>query len=129
MLHSEKTYCKRSVSIGSILNLKSFFITYATEKEMSLSTFLNHSCDCPKSTNGYFQWACSTRQCQNCKNSKPAALKCQTLDDMVTVSQFEPVVKEYPSINKQGEVVMKKTKLTERVSCQITYKDLYKKLT
>ena len=24
---------------------------------------------------------------------------------------------------------MKKTKLTERVSCQITYKDLYKKLT
>ena len=66
----------------------------------SISTFLNHGCDCPKSTNGYFQWACSTRQCQNCKNSKPAALKCQTSDDMVTVSQFESVAKEYSSTNK-----------------------------
>ena len=147
------------VSTGSILNLRPFFVTYATEKEMSLclckiclnvkflfntlmtrakkdgdvtfesvSAFFMYDCYCAKSANGYYQWNCATRRCKNCKNSKPAPLKCQTSNDLVTTDQFEVVKKDYIKVNNEGIAEKKTTKLTERVSQQITYEQHYKKL-
>ena len=149
-----------SVSVGSILNCKPFFITYVSEKEMmlclckiclntkflfdplmvkakkdgdetheSISSFFMANCKCEKSPNGYYQWNCSRRSCKTCKDCKPAELKCQTSNEIVSVDQFEVVTKEYLKFNKKTEEVEKKsTKLTDRVSSQMTYKDLYKKL-
>ena len=94
----------------------------------SVSAFFMHGCKCPKSTNGFYQWACSTRQCKNCKDSKPAPLKCQLSNELVTADQFEVVKKEYMKVNRNGVAEKKTTKLTERVSTQMTYKELDKKL-
>ena len=59
----------------------------------------------------------------------PAKLKCQSSDDIITVNQFEVVTREYLKYNKktkEGET--KTTKLTDHVSYQMTYQELYKKL-
>ena len=148
------------VSIGSILNLQPFFVTYASEKEMSLclcklclntkflfdsliskakkdgdecfdsiTAFFMAGCSCPKGENGYHKWSCSIRKCKDCKNVKPSSLKCSTSMELVTVDQFELVEREYKKLNpKTGIIELKKTKLTERVSKQMTYQELYKKL-
>ena len=82
-----------------------------------------------KSPNGYCQWNCSRRSCKTCKDCKPAELKCQTSNEIVSVDQFEVVTKEYLKFNKKTkEMEKKRAKLTDHVSSQMTYKDLYKKL-
>lgn len=51
----------------------------------------------------------------------PAKLKCPSSDDIVTVDQFEVVTREYLKYNKKTkEVETKTTKLTDRVSYQMT---------
>ena len=149
-----------TVSIGSILSLKPFFVTYATGTFLSLclckiclnakfmfdilmarskkdgeqsftsiSEFFMYNCDCPKSTNGFYQWSCSVRRCKKCKDSKPPNLSSQISNDLVTVDQFEQVVREYLKLNtKTGLVEKTNSKMTDRVSTQMTYKELYKKL-
>ena len=149
-----------NVSTGSILNLKPFFITYASEKEMllclckiclnvkfmfdplmvrakkdgdevfdSISSFFMHGCTCDKSPNGYYMCSCSSRRCKNCMDSKPAPLKCQSSNEIVSYDQFEVVEREYLQLDKKtNEVEKKNTKLTDRVTTQTTYTDLYKKL-
>ena len=93
-----------NVCLGSVLNLKPFFITYTSEKEMSLclntkfvfdalmskakkdgnesftsiTSFLMDSCSCPKGENGYHKWLCSIKKCKDCKDIKPAPLKCSS---------------------------------------------------
>ena len=87
------------------------------------------NCKCEKSPNGYYQWNCSRRSCKTFKDCKPAELKCQTSNEIVSVDQFEVVTKEYLKFNKKTKEVEKKsTKLTDHVSSQMTYKYLYKKL-
>ena len=93
----------------------------------SISSFFMANCKCEKSPNEYYQWNCSRRSCKTCKDCKPAELKCQTSNEIVSVDQFEVVTKEYLKFNKKTKEVEKKsTKLTDRVSSQMTYKDLYK---
>ena len=75
----------------------------------------------------YFQWAWSTRRSKTCKNSKPATLKCQISDDLVSASQLEIVEEEYSTVNKQGAALIKITKLTEWVSSKMTYKRIVQK--
>ena len=148
------------VSLGSVLGLQPFFVTYASEKEMSLclckiclnakflfdvlmrrarkdgddcfeslTTFLMGSCSCPKGENGYHKFSCCTGKCHDCKSAKSAPLKSSTSDELVNVDQFEPVVREYKVYNEKTNVQeVKKTKLTERVTKQITYKELYEKM-
>ena len=42
------------------------------------------------------------RWCKNCKNSKPAPLKCHMSNELVTTDQFEVVKKEYMKVNNKG---------------------------
>ena len=95
----------------------------------SISDFFMVDCKCQWSFNGYYQWKCSKRSCKSCKDAMPAKLKCQSSDDIITVNQFEVVTRQYLKYNKktkEGET--KTTKLTDHVSSQMTYRELYKKL-
>ena len=71
----------------------------------SVSSFFMVNCHCPKSVNGFFQWSCVTKKCKNCKKSDPATLKCQTSDEIVTVNQFEAILKEYLKFNKKTKEI------------------------
>ena len=135
-----------NVSLRSVLNLKPFFVTYASEKEMSLclcntkfasdalmsnakdgdesftsiTSFLMDGCSCPKGENGYHKWLCSIQKCKDCKDTKPAPLKCSSSKELVTFDQFEVVKREYKKLNfKTNLLELKTIQLTERVSKQI----------
>ena len=148
-----------NVSLGSVFNLKPFFVTYASEKEMSLcfcklclntkfvfdalmsdakkdgdesftsiTSFLMVG-SCPKGENGYHKWLYSIQKCKDCKDTKPTPLKCSSSKELVTFDQFEVVKREYKKLNPKTNVLeLKTTQLTERVSKQITYEELYNKL-
>ena len=99
------------------------------EAFVSISPFFMVDYKCQRSFNGYYQWKCSKRSCKFCKNAMPTKLKCPSSGDIVTVDQFEVVTREYLKYNKKTkEVETKTTKLTDRVSCQMTYRKLYKNL-
>ena len=144
------------VSLGSVLNLKPFFVMYASENEMSLclcelclktkfvfdalmskakkdgnesftsiTSFLMDGCSCTKGENGYHKWLCSIQKCKDCKDTKPAPLKCSSSKELVTFNQFEAAKKEYKKLNPKTNVLeLKTTQLVERVSKQITYEEL-----
>ena len=96
----------------------------------SLSSFFMYECSCPKDPNGYYQWPCVNKQCKDCKKSRPAALSCQSSSELVTVDQFETVKREYLKVDKETKEIQKHcSNMTDHVSTQMTYKDLYKKLT
>lgn len=99
----EKGY---TVSLGKVLSLRPFFVTYPTEKELplcfcklclnskllfepilvqakkvgdiskSLTEFFITSCSCKKTVNGFYQWKCVTLKCKECKAAKPQFLSC-----------------------------------------------------
>ena len=69
-------------------------------------------CKCKRSFNGYYQWKCSKRPCQSCKDAMPAKLKFQSSDYIITVNQFEVVTSEYLKYNKKTKEV--ETKTTKR---------------
>lgn len=95
----------------------------------SISDFFMVDYKCLRSFNGYYQWKCTKRSCKFCKDAMPAKLKCPSSDDIVTVDQFEVVTRKYLTYNKKTkEVETKTTKLTNRVSSQMTCRKLYKKL-
>ena len=99
------------------------------EAFVSISDFFMVDYKCQRSFNGYYQWKCSKRSCKFCKDAMPAKLKCPSSDDIVTVDQFEVVTREYLKYNKKTkEVETKTTKLTDRVSYQMTYRKPYKNL-
>ena len=59
----------------------------------------------------------------------PPFLMCQDSNDIVSVDQFEKVEREYLKLDKESNELKKAfTNLTERVTKQITFADLYKKL-
>lgn len=147
-------------SYGSVINNKPFFITTATEKELSLclcklcinitflfeplmvrakkdgddafqsvSSFFMHNATCPKSPYGYFCWNCVNRKCKECYNCLPANLQCMTSNGLVSVDKFETVEREYSTLDKiENTIIKKKTKLTDRVNKKMTYIELYKTL-
>lgn len=148
-----------SVSLGSVINMKPFFITYATEKELSLclcklcinmtflleplmakarkdgdesflsvTSFLMANAPCDKGPHGYFDWKCANRKCHACRKSLPATLTCMDSEALVSVDQFKTVTRLYSKLNKENKIEEKKTKLTDRVTEKISYKDLYKKI-
>ena len=60
---------------------------------------------------------------------KPAHLQCSSSNGLVSVDQFEAVVREYKKLNNEtGQTEEKTTKFMEQVSTQVIYKDLNKKL-
>ena len=61
---------------------------------------------------------------------KPAQhLQCSSSNGLVSVDQFEVVVREYKKLNNEtGQTEEKTTKFMEQVSTQVIYKDLNKKL-
>ena len=149
-----------NVALGSVLSNKPFFITYATEKELSLclcklcinmtflfeplmaqakkdgdetfesiSTFFMQNSTCSKAANGYYTWTCVNRKCKECRTCLSANLKCTDSNQLVSVDQFETVVREYNKLNRsKNKIEKKKTKLTDRVTKEMTYQELYKKI-
>ena len=80
----------------------------------SISMYFMCDCTCIKSPNGFYQWKCSSRQCLNCKNSKPAPLKCQSSNELVTVDQFETVERTYPKLSKDTNMIEQKNNKNDR---------------
>ena len=82
-------------------------------------------CSCTKGENEYHKWLCSIQKCKDCKDTKPAPLKCSSSKELVTFNQFEAAKKEYKKLNPKTNVLeLKTTQLVERVSKQITYEEL-----
>ena len=94
----------------------------------SITEFFMYSCTCPKSQNGYYNWKCVSCKCKECKNKNPMSLTCQMSQEITKVNQFELIQKLYAKINKDGEVVEKISKKTERVEHTMTYSEIYQKL-
>ena len=76
----------------------------------SITEFFMDSCDCPKTSNGYYHWNngyyhwnCVSMKCKNCKKIKPMPLKCKTLQTKIKVSQFEVTKKVYSKTDKNGK--------------------------
>ena len=86
-------------------------------------------CSCPKGENGYHKWLCSIQKCKDCKDTKPAPLKCSSSKELVTFDQFEVVKREYKKLNPKTNVLEIRTaQLTESVTKQITYEESYSNL-
>ena len=85
-------------------------------------------CTCEKSSNGYYQWKCSIHKCRSCKDSTCGDLKSKTSNELVSVDQFEALIREFKKLNTKTNVIETKfSKLTDRVTTQMTYSALYKK--
>ena len=69
----------------------------------SITNFSMNESTCTKSKNGYHQWKCWVRLCSACKKSKPAKLKCQISNEVVSVDQFGTV--EQKKLNKSTNVM------------------------
>ena len=126
-----------SVSIGSILSLKPFFITYATEKEIALclcKLCLNakmmydaliskakkegdtmpasmSSCKCLKSQNGYYDWNCVSSKCSS---MQPVVLSFQSSKDKVSYYLFEITKTLYVKTDKNNNEIIKISEKTEK---------------
>ena len=94
----------------------------------SITEFFLDSCDCPKTSNGYYHWNCVSMKCKNCKKIKPMPLKCKTLQTKIKVSQLEVTKKVYTKTDKNGKSHQKTSEKTERVEHSLTYEEIYKKL-
>ena len=147
------------VSLGKVMSLKPFFITYPTEKEISLclcklclnvkmlleplmakakkdddkiynsaSEFFMCQSQCQKGSNSYWKWKCCSLKCSSCRNIKPATKKCQSSQETVNVYQFELTETPYKKIDKSGNTIEKVSKKTDKVEHELTYKELYEKL-
>ena len=95
-----------TISYGTAISLRPFFATHATENDKttdSITEFFMDSCDCPKTSNGYYHWNCASMKCKNCKKIKPMPLKCKTLQTKIKVSQFEVTKKVYKKTDKNGK--------------------------
>ena len=73
------------------------------ENTESITEFFMHSFECPKTSNGYYQWSCVSLKCKSCKNIKPMPLKCEASQTKVKVSQFEVTKKAHTKIDKNGK--------------------------
>ena len=145
---AEKDY---TVSLGKVLSLRPFFVTYPTEKELSLcicKLCLNSKLlfepilvqakkfddDISKSLTEFYMSSCSwpkavngfkcvTLKCKECKDAKPQSLSCQEDNTLLKIGKFE-VTAEYA--NKKKET--KKSNKTERVEHQLSFRDILQKL-
>ena len=60
------------------------------------------------------------------QTAEPAPLSCIKSDEITKVDQFKIVEKSYKKLNcKTGLIEVKKAKVTERFSKQMTYRDLF----
>ena len=111
---------------GTVISMKPFYITYATEKETvlcmcklclnarllfnplmengkssggttfsSITEFFMDSCQCPRSINGYYQYACCQGKCRACKNIDLPQINALTTDVLRTFYQFEITKTKY----------------------------------
>ena len=71
----------------------------------SITEFFMDSCDCPKTSSGYYHWNCVSMKCKNCKKIKPMPLKCKTLQTKIKVSQFEVTKKVYTKTDKMVKAI------------------------
>ena len=125
-----------TISYGTAISMRPFFVTHATEKEIvlclcklclntrllfeplmvqakkdndkttdSITEFFMDSCDCPKTSSGYYHWNCVSMKCKNCKKIKPMPLKCKTLQTKIKVSQFEVTKKVYTKTDKMVKAI------------------------
>ena len=146
------------ISVGTLLNLLPFFISFATEKEMtlclckiclntkllfdplqqqakkdndklteSISNFFMHVYKCSKAENSDFKLKCVDLKCSDCKSIKPMHFKCADSLRMVKVSQSELTKIPYKKL-AQGEMVEKVSNKTEKVTKEMSFKDLYTKI-
>ena len=67
-------------------------------------------------------------KCSSCRNIKPATIKCQSSQETVNVYQFELTETPYKKIDKSGNTIEKVSKKTDKVEHELTYKELYEKL-
>ena len=128
----EMALCLCKISLNTKFLFNSLILRAKKDEDEafdSISDFFKVDCKCQRSFNGYYQWKCSKRLCKPCKDAIPAKLKCQSSDDIFTVDQFEVKTREYLKYNKNTKELETKTaKLTDRVSSQMAYRKLYKKL-
>ena len=94
----------------------------------SASEFFMVKSSCKKSPNRYWKWKCCIIKCSNCQNMKPVALNCQQSEETVKVSQFERTNTPYKKIDKNGVITEKASKKTDKVEHELTYTQLYEKL-
>ena len=83
---------------------------------------------CQKGSNSYWKWKCCSLKCSSCRNIKPATIKCQSSQETVNVYQFELTETPYKKIDKSGKTIEKVSKKTDKVEHELTYKELYEKL-
>ena len=81
-----------------------------------------------KGSNSYWKWKCCSLKCSSCRNIKPATIKCQSSQETVKIYQFELTEIPYKKIDKSGNTIEKVSKKTDRVEHELTYKELYEKL-
>ena len=95
----------------------------------SITKFFMSSCQCHKSTNGFWSWQCVSGKCRKCKNLKLPSFACENSSQLVTIDQFKFVESKYKKMGKKSEKEVEKTSTrTERVSDSVTFKELYTKL-
>ena len=93
----------------------------------SISNFFMHACKCSKAENGYFKWKWVYLKFSDCKSIKPMHFKYADSLQMAKVSQFELTKIPYKKF-VQGEMVEKVSNETEKVTKEMSFKDLYTKI-
>ena len=83
------------------------------------------SCQCPRSINGYYQYACCQGKCRACKNIDLPQINALTTDVLRTFYQFEITKTKY-QCKKTG--IEKLSLMTERVEHKESIKDIYGRL-
>ena len=76
----------------------------------SITKFFMHSCKCPKSENGYYQWKCVAGKCSECKLIKPMPFGCASSEQKIKISQFEVTETPYKktAVGKEVDKIKKK---------------------
>ena len=94
----------------------------------SISKFFMTDCECEQSPNGYFSWRCVTGNCKQCQNNQYPLLSGKKTNPLVTFSQFELTNTPYQQKDKQGNIIEKISKKTERVHHSLLFNKCVRKL-
>ena len=83
----------------------------------SITKFFMSSCQCYKSTNGFWSRQYVSGQCKIYKNLKLPSFACKNSSQIVTADQFKCVESKYKKMDKKsGKKVEKTSMRTQRVS-------------
>ena len=85
-----------------------------------------HSCKCPKSENGCYQWKCVAGKCSKCKLIKPMPFECASSEQKIKISQFEVTETPYKKTVDGKEVdKIKKKKQQQKNKTESIYTITY----